>query len=93
LPHVPTTAEGGLPNSAYIFSVGLFLPAKTPREIVMRLHRETEAALRASSVQKRLAKLGVEPMPMSPERYDRYFRDEVESNVRLVKAAGIVAQQ
>jgi tripartite-type tricarboxylate transporter receptor subunit TctC len=93
LPHVPTTAEGGLPNSGYDFSVGLFLPAGTPREIVMRLHRETEAALAAPSVQERLAKLGVDPMPMSPEQYESYFREDVETNLRLVKAANIVAQQ
>jgi tripartite-type tricarboxylate transporter receptor subunit TctC len=93
LPQVPTTAEGGLPNSAYDFSVGLFLPARTPREIVLRLHRETEAALQAASVQERLAQLGVDPMPMSSEQFDRYFREDVETNVRLVKAANIVAQQ
>jgi tripartite-type tricarboxylate transporter receptor subunit TctC len=69
------------------------LPARTPREIVLRLHRETEAALQAASVQERLAQLGVDPMPMSSEQFDRYFREDVETNVRLVKAANIVAQQ
>jgi tripartite-type tricarboxylate transporter receptor subunit TctC len=93
LPEVPTTAEGGLPNSAYDFWVGVFLPAQTPRDIVVRLHEETNRALQVPSVQERLAVLGVEPMPMDLEHLDKYFRDDVEANVRLVKAANIVAQQ
>jgi hypothetical protein len=44
-------------------------------------------------VQERLPTLGVEPMPMSLEQFDKYFRDDVEANVRLVKAANILAQQ
>jgi tripartite-type tricarboxylate transporter receptor subunit TctC len=93
LPHVPTTAEGGLPNATYDFWVGLFLPAKTPGDIVARLDQETGKALQVPFVKERLAVLGVEPMPMSREQFGKYFRDDIELNVRLVKAAGIVAQQ
>lgn len=93
LPHVPTTAESGLPNAAYDFWVGLFLQAKTSRDIVARLHQETEKSLQVPSVHERLAALGVEPMPMSPEQFDKYFRDDIEANLRLAKAANIVAQQ
>lgn len=45
------------------------------------------------AVQERLAALGVEPMPLSLEQFDKYFRDDVEATVSLVKAANIVAQQ
>ena len=93
LPHVPTTTEMGLADSTYDFTVGLYLPAKTPRDVIVKLHQETEAALQKHSVQEHLAKLGVEPIPMSVEQFDKYFRDDVEANVRLVKAANILAQQ
>ena len=93
LPAVPTTAEGGLPNANYDFWVGLFLPAKTPHDIVARVHQETSKALQVPVVQQRLATLGAEPMPMSLEEFDRYFREDVEANDRLAKAANIVAQQ
>jgi tripartite-type tricarboxylate transporter receptor subunit TctC len=93
LPHVPTTTEAGLVDSAYDFWVAVFLPAKTPRDIVVRLHQETEKALQMPAVQERLAALGVEPMPLSLEQFDKYFRDDVEATVSLVKAANIVAQQ
>ena len=93
LPNVPTTTEAGIAGSAYNFWVGLYLPAKTPRDIVVRLHQETAKALQIPTVQDRLAKLGVAPMPMSLEQFSNHFRDDVEAHVRLVKAANIVAQQ
>ena len=69
LPDVPTTIEAGLPaQSVYPFYTGLYLPAKTPREIVDRLQQETAKALEAPAVKARLATLGVEPMPLAPGR-------------------------
>src|SRR5262249_62009822 len=38
LPELLTTLEAGVPNSDYNFWVGMFMPSKTPREIVNRLH-------------------------------------------------------
>jgi tripartite-type tricarboxylate transporter receptor subunit TctC len=45
LPEVPTTEEAGLNDAEYPTWFGLFLPAKTPREIVDKLNRETVKAL------------------------------------------------
>jgi tripartite-type tricarboxylate transporter receptor subunit TctC len=59
----------------------------------VRLHQETEKALQMPAVQERLAALGVEPMPLSLEQFDKYFGDDVEATVSLVKAANIVVQQ
>ena len=61
LPNVPTTAEAGLHDAAYVFWNGIFVPAKTPRDIVNRLHDETQKALAIPSVQERLAKVGQDP--------------------------------
>ena len=71
----------------------LLLPAKTPRDIVLKLHSETASALQMLSVRERLATLGVEPMPMSLDRFDEYFRSDVAANERIVKAANIRVQQ
>jgi Tripartite tricarboxylate transporter family receptor len=51
LPDVPTTIEAGYKNSDYTFWTGLFVPAKTPREIVDKLAQMTSAP---SSARKRL---------------------------------------
>jgi tripartite-type tricarboxylate transporter receptor subunit TctC len=90
LPEVPTIAEAGLPDAAYHFWGGLFVPAKTPRAIVNKLHDETQKALNLPAVQERLAKLGVDPLPMSVEQFDKYFRDDVAATVKLAKDIGMV---
>jgi tripartite-type tricarboxylate transporter receptor subunit TctC len=91
LPDVPTTVEAGVAGSDYNFWIGMLVPAKTPRDIVARLNQETLKALQAPEVRERLSKLGAEPMPMSPEQFDAYIREELAANARIVKAAGIKA--
>ena len=66
MPEVPTTVEAGLKaDSIYPFYSGFFVPAKTPRAVVEKLHQEAVKALQAPAVQERLKTLGVEPMPMN----------------------------
>jgi tripartite-type tricarboxylate transporter receptor subunit TctC len=89
LPDVPTTLEAGIPNSDYNFWVGMVVPSKTPRDIVNKLHRQTLNALQAPDLRERMAKLGAEPMIMTPGEFDAYIRKEIGSNAALVKAAGI----
>jgi tripartite-type tricarboxylate transporter receptor subunit TctC len=92
LPDTPTTLESGIPNSDYNFWVGMFVPAKTPREIINRLYQETSRALNAPDVRERLTKLGAEPMDYAPDAFNVYIRDEIAANAALVRAAGIKAQ-
>lgn len=92
LPDLPTTLEAGIPNSDYNFWVGMFAPAKTPRETIDRLYRETVKALHAPDARDRLAKLGAEPMEYAPDRFNAYLRNEIAANAVLVKAAGIQVQ-
>jgi len=70
LPDVPTTAEAGYPDAAYVFWGGLSAPAKTPRGIIDKLHDETQKALDVPAMRERLAKLGVQPQPMSVEQFE-----------------------
>jgi tripartite-type tricarboxylate transporter receptor subunit TctC len=86
---VPTTAEAGLKDAAYVFWNGLFVPAKTPREIVNKLHQETEKALAVPSVQERLAKIGQDPVSMTSEDFDKYFREDVLSTAKLMREVGV----
>jgi tripartite-type tricarboxylate transporter receptor subunit TctC len=93
MPEVPTLIESGLPaDSVYPFYSGLFLPAKTPRPIVEKLHQETVKALQAPAVRERFATLGVEPMPLTLDQFEKFFRDDVAANAALVKAAKIPTQ-
>jgi tripartite-type tricarboxylate transporter receptor subunit TctC len=89
LPNVPTTIEAGFPNSEYNFWIGMFAPGKTPAAVVARLNAETIKALANPAVKSRLAKLGADPMPMTPAEFAAFVKKEIEINAALVKAAGI----
>jgi tripartite-type tricarboxylate transporter receptor subunit TctC len=92
LPEIPTTAEAGVPNSEFNFWIGMMAPAKTPREIVAKLHAEVQKALASDDVKERFAKLGAEVWTLPPEQFDQYIREEVTVNSKLVKDAGIAPQ-
>jgi tripartite-type tricarboxylate transporter receptor subunit TctC len=89
LPNVPTTLELGYANSDYTFWNGLFAPAKTPREIVERLHLEAQKAATSPAVREKLAQQGIDPMPITPAEFDALIRKEIAESIALVKAAGI----
>jgi len=89
LPNVPTTLEAGIANAEYPIWFGIFLPAKTPRDVVDKLHRETLKALQAPKVRDTLAALGVDPMVMTPAQFAAHVEKEIAVNAVLVKAAGL----
>jgi tripartite-type tricarboxylate transporter receptor subunit TctC len=89
LPNVPTTIEAGYPNSDYNYWMGMFVPSKTPRAIVDKLHAETQKALNTSAVRDKFAPQGIEPMPLKPAEFDELIKKEVAQNIALVKAAGL----
>jgi tripartite-type tricarboxylate transporter receptor subunit TctC len=90
-PEIPTTLESGYADSDYTFWMGIFMPAKTPPEIVAKFHREMARALDAPAVKEKLAKLGVEPMPLSPAQFDAQVKKEIGTYAAFAKAAGMQA--
>lgn len=92
LPDVPTTAEAGVPGSEFNFWIGMMAPAKTPRDIVNRLHDEVLKALASPEVKERFAKVGADAWTLKPEQFDAYIKNEIASNAVLVKAAGLQPQ-
>ena len=89
LPDVPTTLELGFKDSDYTFWTGIFLPAKTPRDIIDRLHQETLKALNAPGVPEKLAQQGVDPMPITPAAFDAQIKREIDAILALTKAANL----
>ena len=92
LPDIPTTAEIGYSAAAYAFWNGLFVPVKTPQEVVAKLHQETQKAIADPVVKERLAKVGVEPLVMSQPEFQKYFEADVKDTDKLAKEAGIEKQ-
>jgi len=89
LPNVPTTIELGYKDSDYTFWNGLFLPVKTPKEIVDKLHQEARKAANSPAVVEKLGAQGIDPMPMTAAEFDAQIKREIEESIALVKAAGI----
>ena len=93
LPEVPTIREAGFPDALYNFWVGLLVPAKTPKDIVARLHEETTKALKDPEVAAKLARAGAEPMFMNPQQFEAYLAQETAADEKIVKAAGLAGTQ
>ena len=89
LPDVPTTLEAGVPGSEFNFWIGMMAPGKTPRDIINRLQEEVVKALASPEVKTRFASLGADAWTLKPEQFDAYIKEEIASNAKLVKAAGL----
>jgi tripartite-type tricarboxylate transporter receptor subunit TctC len=87
LPDVPTVAEAGLPGFVFDFWIGMLAPAKTPKAIVNKLNAEVRNILQQPDVKDRLSKLGADPMPMSPEQFDAYIKEEFTTLGAVMKSA------
>jgi tripartite-type tricarboxylate transporter receptor subunit TctC len=89
LPDVPAPPEIGLKNADSAIWFGVFMPAKTPRDIIDKFHDAGAKVLAEPAMQQSLGQLGVDPLPMSPSEIDDLVKRETASNMEVIKAAGI----
>jgi tripartite-type tricarboxylate transporter receptor subunit TctC len=89
LPDVPTPRDLGFINAETIVWYAVFMPSKTPRDIVEKFHATAMKVLATPALQGRLRKLAVDPMPMTPAEIDKFVVSELASNQKLIKAAGV----
>jgi tripartite-type tricarboxylate transporter receptor subunit TctC len=88
LPEVPTASESGLPGYNVTSWYGLFAPPATPAPIIDKLNAEVAALLKAPDVDKRLAAMGAQAAPTTPEEFGRIVRSEIDRWAPVVKASG-----
>ena len=91
LPNVATVAET-IPGFESTSWQGLFVPAGTPREIVLTIQRETAKALKAPDLIERLKTGGNEAVGSTPEEFDARFRADIAKFAKIVKDAKIPTQ-
>ncbi|MEY2618793.1 MAG: hypothetical protein RL522_1795 [Pseudomonadota bacterium] len=91
LPNVPTFAELGYPSVNVALWYGLMAPAGTPADIIARLNREVNQALKAPDVVERFAAQGTEAVGGTPEQAGAFMRQELDRWGPVVKRAGVVA--
>ncbi len=88
LPDVPTIAESALPGFDVSTWFGLVAPAKTPRDIVVKLNQAAVKGLQNPATRERLLNQGIEPVGNSPEEFAKLLRTELPKWARVVKISG-----
>ena len=88
LPDVPTMIEAGVDGFDISTWYGLFVPAKTPRNTVEHLNAVITKALASEAMKKRLARLGGEAAPCSPEEFGALIKSELAKYAKIVKVSG-----
>ena len=88
LPQAPTVAETGLPGYEVNSWYGVFAPPALPKEIIAKINADIVAILGLADVKERLAGLGAEPQPMTPDDFGKFVRDDIAKWSKVVKESG-----
>jgi tripartite-type tricarboxylate transporter receptor subunit TctC len=86
-PDVPTIGES-LPGYEVENWYGLFTPARTPKEIVVRLNRDVTKVLQMPDIQEKLRVQGLDTLTSTPEQFAAYVKSETVKWARVVKESG-----
>lgn len=76
-PNVPTAVEAGVPGYDFASWGGVFAPAATPREIVLKLNAEIGKALGSADLKKRFDDMGLVAKASSPEEFGAFLFAEM----------------
>ena len=93
IPQLPPIAEAGVPGFDVSSWYGFFAPAKTPPEIVRKMHADTVAALADPTTKSRLEQLGVVVVGSTPAELAAYLKSEMEKWGPVIKEAGITLRE
>ncbi len=92
LPDLPTMAEAGMPPFPAAAFMGLFGPAKMPKEIVDKLSRELMATLQKPEVRQQIERTAMEVQYLPAEAMGAVAKEQTEVWRRLAREAGIVPE-
>jgi tripartite-type tricarboxylate transporter receptor subunit TctC len=89
LADVPTVEEQGLPGFESSNWNSVLAPAKTPREIILKLNHEINARVLTAEIKQMLVNQGLEPGGGPPEVHVEMLRRDTEKWARVAKAANV----
>lgn len=93
LPGVPTVAESGVPDFQLKGPFeGVLVPARTPKEIVNRIHAEMRKVIAAPQVREFFAASGWEADGRGPDEFRAFLAAEIKRYVEIARAAKITAE-
>jgi tripartite-type tricarboxylate transporter receptor subunit TctC len=86
-PDVPTMSEAGVPGLDVDSWLGIFVPAKTPQDVIAKLRTDIRASL--PDLKDRFEKSGGEVWDLPNERLDAFVASEYDNWTKLIREAGI----
>jgi tripartite-type tricarboxylate transporter receptor subunit TctC len=92
LPDVPTTAEAGVKNTETALWFGLWGPPGMSKELVAKINADVRKAVGDPGVREKLINLGNDTIDMSVEQFGAFVREEIDTNKRVLSAAGVKPQ-
>ncbi len=93
LPDVPTFTEQGVAGFEAVSWVGILAPAKTPKAVIDRLHRDITAALREPDLRERFGTLGIDPVGNTPDQFAEQIKADLARWGKVVEQAKIKLEQ
>ncbi len=88
-PKIPTVAEAGFPGYDVQLWMGAVMVRRAPREAITRLGSEIVRALEQREVHAALGKVGFNPAPLDPEKFDAFIQTELVRNAKVAREANI----
>lgn len=89
-PNVPTFAEAGFAQAAFVSTYIFVVPRATPAAVVARINAGINEALKSPATRTRVLALGSEvAMPMSPAEIDAMIKSDYDRYAALIRRAGI----
>jgi tripartite-type tricarboxylate transporter receptor subunit TctC len=89
LPDVPTFEELGFKGFDGVQWYGIVGPANVPPAVVATLNKAINDALADPSLRDRLAGEALEPMPMTPDQFGQYMKDDIAKWTKVAKERNI----
>lgn len=89
LPDVPTLAEAGVPGQEQEAPQAIWAPAGTPRDIILRLHREIARAVQTPELKQRMAAVGYVPAALTPDEVAALIKVDMPKWANVIRAANI----
>ena len=89
LPEVPTLDETGLKGFEAVAWNGLTAPAKTPRDVILKINADVIKIINSPELKERLKAEGSDPVGNSPEQFAAFLRSEVAKWAKVIKVAGV----
>jgi len=90
---LPTIAESGVPGFDVSSWYAIFAPAKTPPDIIKKMHADIVAALSDPGIKQRLEQLGVVVLGSTPQELAAHLRSEMDKWGPVIREAGITARE